>query len=158
MAGAEDVQIVGGLEHMHHMPMDADFDINPKLFAAHVEGRAAHGHHRRVPRADARHLAAKSKTPSPSRSHQQGGRGARAGEFAKEIVPIWGRDEAGNRIARRRPISASAPTATLEALAALKPAFMPGIGTVTAGNSSPLNDGAAAMLVMSSDEARRSWA
>ena len=32
MAGFEDVQIVGGLEHMHHIPMDKDININPKLF------------------------------------------------------------------------------------------------------------------------------
>ena len=32
MAGFEDVQIVGGLEHMHHIPMDAGIDLNPKLF------------------------------------------------------------------------------------------------------------------------------
>ncbi|MDH3719141.1 MAG: acetyl-CoA C-acyltransferase, partial [Planctomycetota bacterium] len=32
MAGGEDVQIVGGLEHMQHIPMDKDIDINPKLF------------------------------------------------------------------------------------------------------------------------------
>ena len=42
----------------------------------------------------------------------------------------------------------------MEALAALKPAFMPGMGTVTAGNSSPLNDGAAALLVMSEEKAK----
>jgi acetyl-CoA acyltransferase len=42
----------------------------------------------------------------------------------------------------------------LESLAALKPAFMPGMGTVTAGNSSPLNDGAAALLVMSEERAK----
>jgi acetyl-CoA acyltransferase len=46
------------------------------------------------------------------------------------------------------------PDASAEALAALKPAFMPGLGTVTAGNSSPLSDGAAAMLVMSESKAR----
>jgi acetyl-CoA acyltransferase len=38
-------------------------------------------------------------------------------------------------------------------LAALEPAFMPKVGTVTAGNSSPLNDGAAALLVMSQEKA-----
>src|SRR6185369_17235133 len=46
------------------------------------------------------------------------------------------------------------PDTSLEALAALKPAFMPGMGTVTAGNSSPLNDGAAALLVMSEEKAK----
>jgi acetyl-CoA acyltransferase len=43
---------------------------------------------------------------------------------------------------------------TIESLAALKPAFMPGMGTVTAGNSSPLNDGAAALLIMSEEKAK----
>src|SRR4029077_20298163 len=43
---------------------------------------------------------------------------------------------------------------SLESLAALSPAFMPGLGTVTAGNSSPLNDGAAALLVMSEERAK----
>ena len=41
----------------------------------------------------------------------------------------------------------------MEILAGLDPAFMPKVGTVTAGNSSPLNDGAAAMLVMSAEKA-----
>ena len=39
-------------------------------------------------------------------------------------------------------------------MGALNPAFMPGMGTVTAANSSPLNDGAAAMLVMSEEKAQ----
>ena len=43
---------------------------------------------------------------------------------------------------------------TIESLAALKPAFMPGMGTVTAGNSSPLNAGAAALLIMSEEKAK----
>ena len=42
----------------------------------------------------------------------------------------------------------------MESLGSLKPAFMPGMGTVTAGNSSPLNDGAAALLVMSEEKAK----
>ena len=42
----------------------------------------------------------------------------------------------------------------MESLAALDPAFMPKVGTVTAGNSSPLNDGAAALLVMSDEKAK----
>ena len=43
----------------------------------------------------------------------------------------------------------------MEALATLKPAFMPGMGTVTAGNSSPLNDGAAGLLIMSDAKAKQ---
>jgi acetyl-CoA acyltransferase len=68
-------------------------------------------------------------------------------------VPIWGRDEAGNRVLVERDQCVRSD-ASLEALAALAPAFMPGLGTVTAGNSSPLNDGAAALLVMSEESAK----
>src|SRR5262245_2935289 len=38
LADAEDVQIVGGLEHMHHIPMDASIDLNPKLFTRTSKG------------------------------------------------------------------------------------------------------------------------
>ena len=47
------------------------------------------------------------------------------------------------------------PGTTMEVLAKLKPAFKPD-GTVTAGNACPLNDGAAAVLVMSEEKARGS--
>jgi acetyl-CoA acyltransferase len=66
---------------------------------------------------------------------------------------VWGRDEAGNRILVDRDQCVRADS-SLASLAALKPAFMTGLGTVTAGNSSPLNDGAAAMLVMSEASAK----
>ena len=46
------------------------------------------------------------------------------------------------------------PDTSSGALGALSPAFMPGLGTVTAGNSSPLNDGAAALLIMSEEKAK----
>jgi len=46
------------------------------------------------------------------------------------------------------------PDTSMEALGKLKPAFMPQGGTVTAGNSSPLNVGAAALLVMSEERAK----
>ncbi|HEY2882252.1 MAG TPA: thiolase family protein, partial [Pirellulales bacterium] len=73
--------------------------------------------------------------------------------FKPEIVPVYGRDEAGNRVLVEID-QCIRPDASMEALAALKPAFMPGMGTVTAGNSSPLNDGAAAVLVMSEAKAK----
>src|SRR5438105_7615013 len=46
------------------------------------------------------------------------------------------------------------PDTSLEALGSLKPVFMPAGGTVTAGNASPLNVGAAALLIMSEDKAK----
>ncbi len=67
-----------------------------------------------------------------------------SGHFDAEIVPVGdvSRDD-GPR-----------PGTTLEKLAELKPAFDPENGTVTAGNSCPLNDGAAAVLVMSDEKAK----
>src|SRR5690606_61204 len=86
------------------------------------------------------------------RSHRRAAAATEAGEFEREIVPVWGHDEQGNRILVTRD-QCIRPDTSMEALAALKPAFMPGMGTVTAGNSSPLNDGAAALLIMSEEKA-----
>jgi acetyl-CoA acyltransferase len=169
-ADAEDVQVVGGLEHMHHIPMDAGIDLNPKLFTRTSKGalmmgitaeflaqsqgisreeqdRFALSSHQKATAAYEDGEAAAFPSPS-SRGHGEG-----AGEFAHELVPIWGRDEAGNRILVERD-QCVRPDASMESLAALQPAFMPGMGTVTAGNSSPINDGAAALLVMSEERAK----
>ncbi|MBW8885965.1 MAG: acetyl-CoA C-acyltransferase, partial [Planctomycetia bacterium] len=87
------------------------------------------------------------------RSHQRAAAAHAKGEFKREIVPVYGRDEEGNRFLASGD-QCVRPDASLESLTALEPAFMPKIGTVTAGNSSPLNDGAAAMLVMSEETAK----
>jgi acetyl-CoA acyltransferase len=85
-------------------------------------------------------------------SHQKAAAAQRDGKFKDEIIPVWGRDEEGNRTLIELD-QCVRPDTSAEALAALRPAFMPGMGTVTAGNSSPLNDGAAALLVMSDESA-----
>jgi 3-oxoadipyl-CoA thiolase len=80
-------------------------------------------------------------------SHRRAVAAAEAGHFRAELVPVplpKGVAEA-DECPRR--------DTTLEALARLAPAFREG-GTVTAGNSSPLNDGAAALLLVSSDYAK----
>ncbi len=151
MAGFEDVQIVGGLEHMLHIPMDADLDINPKLFHRTSKG-ALHMGYTAEFLAQTRGISREEQDAFALESHQKAAAAHARGDFRKEIVPVWGRDEAGNRILVEMDQSVR-PDTTLEALAALKPAFMPGIGTVTAGNSSPLNDGAAALLIMSEEKA-----
>src|SRR2546423_5730655 len=71
-----------------------------------------------------------------------------SGFFDREIVPV--KDAEGNEVAKDDGPRASS---TLEKLASLEPAFREG-GKVTAGNSCPLNDGAAAVLVMSADKAK----
>ncbi|MEM8946098.1 MAG: acetyl-CoA C-acyltransferase FadA [Planctomycetota bacterium] len=151
-AGGEDVQIVGGLEHMHHIPMDADIDFNPKLF--HVTSKGAlHMGFTAEFLAQSQGISREAQDSFALASHQKSAAATEAGEFQNEIVPVWGKGEAGERVHVTSDQCIRADS-SLEALAALKPAFMPGMGTVTAGNSSPLNDGAAALLVMSEEKAR----
>jgi acetyl-CoA acyltransferase len=152
LAGAEDVQIVGGLEHMHHIPMDAAVDLNPKLFQRTSKGALMMGITAEF-LAQSQGIDREDQDRFALASHQKASAAYDAGEFAAELVPIWGRDEEGNRVLVDRDQCVRSDT-SLEALSALKPAFMPGLGTVTAGNSSPLNDGAAAMLVMSEASAK----
>lgn len=151
-AGAEDVQIVGGLEHMHHIPMDADIDFNPKLFRVTSKG-ALHMGFTAEFLAQSQGISREAQDAFALASHQKAAAATAAGEFADEIIPVWGRDEAGQRV-HVTTDQCIRPDTSLEALSALKPAFMPGMGTVTAGNSSPLNDGAAALLVMSEEKAK----
>ncbi|MGH7776393.1 MAG: thiolase family protein [Candidatus Dormibacterales bacterium] len=86
-------------------------------------------------------------------SHRRAVAAQDAGRFQEEVVPVrlTGRDGAAVTVTAdegpRRDTS-------MEALGALRAAFREG-GTVTAGNSSPLNDGAAALVLMSATEARR---
>ncbi len=69
------------------------------------------------------------------------------------MIPTWGRDEEGRKKILTEDQCIRRDT-SLEALGALKPAFIPQGGTVTAGNSSPLNVGAAALLIMSEEKAK----
>jgi len=152
IAQAEDVHIIGGTEHMHHIPMDAGVDLNPRLFRTTSKGALLMGVTAEF-LAQSQGISREEQDEFSLASHQKAAAAHNAGEFQGEIVPVWGRDEAGARSQITRDQTVREDT-SLEALAELKPAFMPGMGTVTAGNSSPLNDGAAAMLVMSEEKAR----
>jgi acetyl-CoA acyltransferase len=152
MAGFEDVQIVGGLEHMQHIPMDAGINLNPKLFHRTSKGALSMGVTAEF-LAQTQGILREEQDAFAVRSHKLAAAAQAKGEFKREMINVWGRDEAGNRVLVDRD-QCVRPDATLESLAALKPAFMPGLGTVTAGNSSPLNDGAAALLIMSEEKAK----
>jgi acetyl-CoA acyltransferase len=153
MAGFEDVQIVGGLEHMHHIPMDADLDLNAKLFTR-TSKAALHMGITAEFLAQTQGISREEQDAFALRSHRRAAAAQQAGEFKAEMIPVYGRDESGDLILVDRD-QCVRPDTSAEALAALKPAFLPpGLGTVTAGNSSPLNDGAAALLVMSDEKAK----
>src|SRR6516162_8296897 len=136
-ARCEDVQIAGGVEHMHHIPMEAGFDPSPRLFYRHSPatlnmGLTAENLEQRYK------ISRKQQDEFALRSHQRAAAATDSGAFAREVIPTWGRDEEGRRKLFTEDQCIRRDT-TLEALGALKPAFMPDGGTVTAGNASPLN-------------------
>jgi len=151
-AGNEDVQIVGGFEHMQHLPMDFNVDLNLKLFARTSKG-ALHMGVTAEFLAQTQGISREEQDEFALRSHQRAAAAQAAGEFKDEIIAVYGRSEAGERMLVESD-QCVRPDASLAALTALEPAFMPKIGTVTAGNSSPLNDGAAALLIMSEGKAK----
>src|SRR6516164_9606467 len=152
-ACCEDVQIAGGVEHMHHIPMEAGFDPSPRYFYRNSPATLNMG-------LTAENLALRYKISRKEqdewalRSHQRAAKATDSGAFAKEIVPTWGRDEEGRRKIMTEDQCIRRDT-SLEALGSLKPAFMPEGGTVTAGNSSPLNVGAAAVLICPEERAKQ---
>ena len=86
------------------------------------------------------------------RSQQNAGRAIKEGRFKDEIVPVPIPQKKGDPVAFQVD-EHPRPTTTLEALAGLRPAFKKD-GTVTAGNASGINDGAAAIVVMSAEKAK----
>jgi len=152
MSGNGDVFIVGGVEHMGHLPMTHGVDPNPAISkhaakAAGMMGVTAevlakmHG----ISRADQDKFAL--------RSHQRAHEATVEGRFKDEIVPMEGHDENGFSVVFDSDEVIREDT-SLDSLAALKPVFDPKNGTVTAGNSSAISDGASALLVLSADRAK----
>jgi acetyl-CoA acyltransferase len=157
IAGAYDVVIACGVESMSRVPMWSNVPAGADPFGPGVAARYPDG---LVPQGiSAELIAAKWELPRSDldrfalESHQRAARATEAGLFAEEIVPIDG-------IVSDESIR---PGTTLEALAGLKPAFedpsmqerFPQIDwRVTAGNSSPTNDGSAAVLITTPEIAK----
>src|SRR5207244_9705639 len=91
------VQIVGGLEHMQHIPMDAGIDLNPKLFHRTSKGALAMGVTAEF-LAQTQGISREEQDKFALRSHQLAAATQAKGEFRREMLPVWGRDEAGNRV------------------------------------------------------------
>jgi len=88
------------------------------------------------------------------RSHNNAERATLEGDFKEEIVPIELPQKKGKPPKFFDKDEHFRPGLTMEELAKLPPAFVPKIGKVTAGNSSGVNDGAAAMILMTADKAK----
>jgi acetyl-CoA acyltransferase len=152
MAGYGDVFLVGGVEHMGHLPMTYGLDFSPLSTKRNAKAAGAMG-------LTAEYLARihgisrKQQDEFALRSHRHAHQASVSGAFKDEIVPVEGHDEKG-ALKRCDDDEVIRPETTLEALGALKAAFDPKHGTITAGNASAVSDGAAGMLVMSADKAK----
>jgi acetyl-CoA acyltransferase len=152
MAGQDDVQIVGGIEHMQHVPMDKDYSPNPALFR---KWSPATMHMGVIAEYMTRKYGVRRREQDEFalRSHLNAAEATRSGAFAREIAKVWGRDADGHRVLLDRD-QGIREDSSIEALSKLTPAFDPVTGSVTAGNSSQVSVGAAAMLVMSEQKAK----
>jgi acetyl-CoA acyltransferase len=150
-AGIHDVVIGSGVEHMGHLPFAAgaktqqEFGsaFTPELLEKHQlvgQGLGAEmiADQWEIPRSELDELAL--------RSHQLAAKATEEGRFERETLPF---QVNGDTYVTDQGIRADT---SLEALAALKPVFRED-GRVTAGNSSQISDGAAAMLLMSREKA-----
>ncbi len=88
------------------------------------------------------------------RSHNNAERATLEGDFREEIVPVEIPQKKGKPPVFYDKDEHFRPKLTMEDLAKLPSAFVPKIGKVTAGNSSGINDGASAMVIMSADKAK----
>lgn len=88
------------------------------------------------------------------RSHNNAERANKEGDFTEEIVPVEVPQKRGKPPIIFDKDEHFRPGLTIEDLRKLPPAFVPEIGKVTAGNSSGINDGASALVIMSADKAK----
>jgi acetyl-CoA acyltransferase len=149
--GNGDVFVIGGVEHMGHVGMMHGIDLNPESSkhtakASNMMGLTAemlgrmHG------------ISRQQQDEFGVRSHKLAWEATQQGRWKNEIVPIEGHDADGNKVLCEID-EVIRPQTTLESLQGLKPVFDPRSGTVTAGTSSALSDGASAILVMSAAKA-----
>ncbi|HEY5578313.1 MAG TPA: thiolase family protein [Acidimicrobiia bacterium] len=156
MAGAYDVVIAGGVESMTRVPMGTTALQGPgRPFGPRMEERYSHG---LVPQGISAELIAKKWGLSREYldqvgldSHQRAARATDEGRFKGQLIAVEVVAEDGSLETMTVDEGFRRDT-SLEALAGLKPAFKAD-GVVTAGNSSQISDGAAALLIMGEDTA-----
>ncbi len=151
--GMADCLIAGGVEHMGHLPMGFMRDPHPlaeKVMggpSAFNMGMTAENIHDRFPE-----FTKEMADRYALESQRKADRAIRAGKMKDMIIPIEVQLADGTRIIADRD-QQPRPDTSMEALATLKTPFREN-GRVTAGNASGLNDGAAAVLLMSEAKAR----
>lgn len=152
-SGYGDTFLIGGVEHMGHVPMDYGLEPNPQASkklakAAGMMGLTAEY------LAILHNISREQQDAFAVRSHARANAARNEGRFDKEIIAIEGHDTIGAKILLTQDETIRADT-TMESLAKLKPAFNPKGGTVTAATSSQITDGASVMLVMAAEKAQQ---
>ncbi|HSR25401.1 MAG TPA: thiolase family protein [Candidatus Eisenbacteria bacterium] len=167
--GAAEVMVAGGVESMTRAPWvmakpDGAFPrgpqtvhdsalgwrlVNPRMAEAYGTLQMGETAERVAARYE---IERQAQDEFALRSHQRAVEAQRSGRFDAEIVPVTVPQRRGEPVVLSSDEGPRADS-SLESLGRLRPAFQKD-GTVTAGNASPLNDGAAALVIMSADQAR----
>jgi acetyl-CoA C-acetyltransferase len=148
-AGEGDQYVAAGVEAVSRFPAQPPYDPHPE-----IDGSDGAPYNVYIPMgitaenvAKRCHVSREAQDEWAAISQQRAVAAQESGQFDREIVAVTLAD--GTQVTRD---DGPRPGTTVEVLAQLKPAFDPE-GTVTAGNACPLNDGAAALLVMSAERA-----
>lgn len=152
MTGRGDVYMIGGVEHMGHVPMTYNIDFHPGLAKYTAKASGSMGMTAELlGRQNA--ISREMQDEFGARSHQNAYKAQQNGGWDNEIVAIEGHDQDGllTLVDQDEVIR---PETTVQALSSLRPVFDPVNGSVTAGTSSAISDGAAAMLLMSAEKAK----
>ena len=161
MLGYADVMIGGGVESMSLVPMGGNkLTPNPALVEKQVEAYTPMGITAENV-AQRYNISREDQDSFAARSHQRAAAAIKEGRFKEEIVPLQVVDrvvDENNEVKEKEftfdTDEGVRPETTAEGLAKLRPVFAQG-GTVTAGNSSQTNDGAAAAVIMSREKAEK---
>lgn len=146
-SGQNEVLMAGGVEHMLHVPMQAAIDYNQNLLGRYEFPFTQMG--MTAERVASLHgISRREQDEYSLLSHQRAVRAQREGLFKSQIVPVE------TPLAICDTDQGPRVDASLETLSGLKAAFMEG-GTVTAGNSSPISDGASLCLMASAAGAKK---
>ena len=154
IAGAYDIVVAAGVENMSRVPMGASVASGPGKPMGDLVAERYKPLGGLVPQGISAELIAEKWGLSrddmdafAAESHQRAARATAEGRFEQEIHPVMGAN--GELMTKDEGIR---PDSSTETLAKLKPAFLPE-GRVTAGNSSQITDGSAAILIMSEEKA-----
>lgn len=152
MTNNGDMFVIGGVEHMGHLPNGFGVDPNPRLSKHVAKAAGAMGMTAEL-LSQMYSITREQQDDFAARSHQLAHKATMEGKFSDEIIAIEGHNEKGFKTLVEQDETIR-PETTAEILSQLKPIFNPKGGTVTAGTSSQITDGASAMIMMSAQRAQ----